>query len=119
MDRQGPCCTQSRLQNVQIVLREVIDEILPVVGSYCDFVCRVLILLIQDDLGRVAFENVTVSDAPEFETEPMIQFFVHPPKDLKKYPQLLSLKTRLPPANARVCATFPSVLQKPDRLQQT
>jgi hypothetical protein len=70
--------------NVRIALKEVIDEILPVVGSYCDFVSRVLILLIQKDFGRVAFENVTVPDAPESETEPMIHFFVHPPKDLEK-----------------------------------
>lgn len=70
--------------DVQIALREVIAEILPVVGSYCDFVSRLLILLIVDDFGRVAFENVTVPDAPEVETEPMIHFFVHPPKDLEK-----------------------------------
>jgi len=68
----------------ETALGEVIDEIIGVVGLYCGFVSEVLTLLVQDEFGHFVSEGVTISDAPEFETEPMIHFFVHPPSNLEE-----------------------------------
>ena len=50
----------------------------------CEFICRVLVILIQDALVGAVTEDVTIPDAPEADTEELVRFFLHPPSDLEK-----------------------------------
>jgi hypothetical protein len=68
----------------RIALEEAITEIQKVEGLYCEFICRVLVILIQDALVGAVTEDVTIPDAPEADTEELVRFFLHPPSDLEK-----------------------------------
>jgi hypothetical protein len=59
----------------------LIAEISKVEGLYCDFICGVLTILFQDAFDRPAFEDVMIPDAPEADTENLVRFFLHPPKN--------------------------------------
>lgn len=67
-----------------IALKDVIAEIQKVSELYCNFVSDTLAILIQETVGRAVTEDLTIPDAPEFDTEELLRFFLHPPSNLEE-----------------------------------
>lgn len=78
-----PLVTLNTDQDYRVALEAVWGEVTHVTGLYCIFVTEAMASVLMKAAPQMAYEDITIQDAPEADENPL-RFFVHPPTDLEE-----------------------------------